>query len=111
MPPVTPSAINPIIDYPITRLLNDPILLRRGLDLLDRLRDDFLPRDGGLLVLADRDARRRYGQELARPGAGGHDELERVGQFAAIDHQNVLTMASACARIRDRRARSAMTML
>ena len=40
------------------------------------LADDFLLGDGCLLVLADADARRGTGEQLARAGAGRYDELE-----------------------------------
>ena len=76
-----------IIDYPIRFFC--------VLDLLHLLRDDFTLRDGGLLVIADVDARRRSGKQLARARAGGDHEFERVGQLAAVNHVNVLTMFSA----------------
>src|SRR5689334_8889069 len=104
MPPVTPSATSAM----------DLLHRRRrrlGLDLLDRAGGDLLLRDGRLLVLADRDPRRRAGQQLPRPRPGGHDEFEGVRELAAIDHENVLTIVSASPCIRCRRARSAMTML
>src|SRR5262245_11827204 len=102
MPPVTPSA---------TRLMR--LLFRGdgvGLDLLDRPGDDFLLSDRRLLVIGDVDARRRSVEELAGAGAGGDDELERIRELAAIDHENVLTIPSASPCIRSRRARSARTM-
>src|SRR5207249_7435846 len=55
-------------------------------DLLYDLRYDFLLRDSGLLVLAHNDARGRPGHQLAGPRARGDDELERIGQLAAINH-------------------------
>src|SRR5262252_865555 len=103
MPPVTPSATR------LMRLLAGGDGL--GLDLLDRPGDDFLLRDRRLLVIGDIHARRRSVEQLARTSAGGDDELERIRELAAIDHENVLTMRSASLCIRRRRARSAMTML
>src|SRR5262249_38827494 len=88
-----------------------------SLDLLDLPGQDFRLRHRRLLVLADRHARHRSREELPGPRAGGGDELERIGQLAAIDHgvrvpfQTELTMVAADGCIRSRRARSAMTML
>src|SRR3954452_16638669 len=104
MPPVTPSA---------TRLIALLVAARRGVgvDLLDRLGDHLALRDGGLLVFADIDARRRPGEQLPRARAGSDDELERILELGAVDHENVLTMSSASSCMRRSRARSAMTML
>src|SRR5881394_3932172 len=96
------------MNYQITRLLDYQIL---PVDLFYSLRHHFLGGDGGLLVLADGDARRRAGQQLARTRAGRDDELERVGQLGTVNHAKVLTMVSAPARIRCSRARSLTTML
>src|SRR5712691_8469044 len=120
MPPVTPSAMSAMIigewvnwrvgelNHQVTNSLSHQFLL---LDLFYGLRDHFLLRDRRLLVLADRDAGRRPGEELARAGAGGDDEFERILELAAVNHENVLTMRSASPRIRGRRARSAMIIL
>src|SRR6478672_8487321 len=96
------------MNYQVTNLLTYQIL---PLDCFHRLRDHFLRGDGRLLVLADADARRRAGQQLARPRPGGDDELERVGQLGTVNHAKVLTMFSAPACIRCSRARSLTTML
>src|SRR6476620_8430455 len=103
MPPVMPSAIRLIALLVAARR-------RRGLDLLDGPGDHLALGDGGLLVFADLDARRRSGEELARTRTGGDHELEPIVELGAIVHENVLTMSSAAPCIRCRRARSAMTM-
>src|SRR5437660_364928 len=96
------------------RLLDDPILL---LDLLNLSGHHFGLRDRRLLVLADHHARRRSSDQLPGTGAGGDDELERIGELAAINHgvrapfKNELTIVSADGCIRSRRERSATTML
>jgi hypothetical protein len=56
----------------------DRSLVRFTLDLLDLLRDDFALGDSRLLVLADFHAWGRSCQQLTRPGAGRHNELERI---------------------------------
>src|SRR4029079_6761073 len=61
-----------------------------GFDLLDLLGDDLALRNRRLLVLADLDARLRAIEQLTGPGTGGHDKLERVGKFAAVNHMNSL---------------------
>src|SRR5262245_31014531 len=109
MPPATPSAISAMS---FSRWI--------GLDRLDGLRHHFLLCDDGHLVLADRHTRRGAGQQLAGAGPGSHDERERVGQLASINHGlpiirfvgslKVRTMRSAVERIRSRRARSPTTM-
>jgi len=63
----------------------------RGAELTNYLR----PKLKLECAIADRDARRRSGQQLAGAGARGDDELERVGKLGAVNHQNVLTMVSA----------------
>src|SRR5207249_11043958 len=76
------------------------LIPRIGLDLLHVPRDHFLLRNRRLLVLADGDARRRSLQELARPCTGGDHEFERIGKFAAINHEKVLTMVSTAPHMR-----------
>jgi hypothetical protein len=56
------------------------------LDLLDGLRNDFLLGDGRLLVLAGRHPRGRSRQQLPGASARRYNELERIGQFAPINH-------------------------
>src|SRR5690348_3764802 len=100
MPPVTPSATRAIggsgkgrtvgrgssirrIDHQRSALLADAIFPG---DLLHRPGDDFGLRDRRLLVIADLDARRRSGEELARARARGDHEFERVLKLGAINH-------------------------
>src|SRR5712671_5402926 len=99
MPPVTPRATS---IGSITRFL--------FLNLLHRVGDHFLLGHRRFLVIADGDARHRPGEQLAGAGARGDDELERVGQFASINHGNVLTMSVATPIMRLSRARSARTI-
>ena len=66
------------------------LLDRRRVIPIERLYlpgDDFLLGDGGLLVVADGDAWRRPGQELAGAGPGGDDELEGVGKLGTVNHE------------------------
>src|SRR3954452_23351700 len=95
------------MNYQLTQL---PIYQILRLNLFDGLGHHFLRRDSGLLVVAHLDARRRSGQQLPGAGAGGDDELERVGELGTVNHENVLTMVSASACIRCSRARSLTTM-
>src|SRR5262245_16594614 len=101
MPPVTPRATSAMTSVGVGRF---------GGNLFDRLGHHFALRDGGLLVVADFDAGRRSGQELAGAGAGRDDELERILELAAVNHEKVLLIVSASTRIRSSRTRSAMTM-
>src|SRR5207244_1907481 len=96
-------------NYQIIRLLDYQIVLFL-LDLRHSLRDDFLLSHRRLFVLACLDARRRACEQLARAGARGDDEFERVRQLRSINHMNVLLMVSATSRIRFNRARSASTI-
>src|SRR5215813_2507905 len=77
MPPVTPSAIS------ATSLLGVCV------DLLDLPRDDFFLSDRGLLAIPDHDAGNRAVQELAGARTCGDDELEGIGELAAINHMNL----------------------
>src|SRR5438552_18590744 len=99
MPPVTPRAIRDIElvswrvgEFAIVnhQFTSSRILRLRVVDLFDRLRHDLALRDDGLLVVADLHARGRSGQELAGAGASHDDELERILELAAIDHEKVL---------------------
>src|SRR5437762_13749192 len=93
------------------RLKPDSTVYGLEVHLLHCLRHHFLLRDRCRLVLAGGDAWRRSVEQLPRPRAGRHDELERVAKSGAINHEKVLTMVSASSRIRSSAARSAMTML
>ena len=121
MPPVTPSAIsigtlgnlamgNRVIGasgvYPITRcsITRSPSTFSTTFVMTSCWAI------GRLLVIAGVDARRGAGEQLARAGAGGDDELERVGQLRCGQSWNVLTMLSASGRMCASRARSASTM-
>src|SRR5580765_5925470 len=81
------------------------------LDLLDRPGDHFFSGDGGFLVIADGHPGRGPGHELPGASAGRDDELERVGQLASVDHENVLTMCSAWVTICFNNERVERTML
>src|SRR5207249_7627666 len=87
--------------------VNDHILV---FQFFDSPRNHFALRDGGFLLVAHRHAGNRPREQLSRALTGRDDELERVGEFAAVNHKNVLTMVSAVWHARGRRARSAMTI-
>src|SRR4249919_1451511 len=119
MPPVTPRATRAMtvgefaswwIGDSSHHVTNSFSLRFVPLDHLHLFGDDFLLRDGGLLVFTDDDARRGSGEELPGARAGGDDEFEGVGKLGTVNHENVLTMVSDSICMRCSRARSATTI-
>ena len=94
MPPVTPSAMSMVISFRTVAAARARSIFSTCLVMTSCWATRRL------LVLADRDARRRSGQELAGAGAGGHDESNELGSLLRSIIESLLlsscTVVSEC---------------